>query len=55
LKSATGKDLEFVKKLLILIEEAGIPAPSPIEQVRNRVRVRRAMETVKVWVGVRVC
>jgi hypothetical protein len=52
--------LGFVKKLLILIEEAGIPAPSPIEQVRvrNRVRVRKgvkARKTVKVGAGVRVC
>ena len=28
-----GKDLLFVQKLLTLIEKAGIPAPSPIEQV----------------------
>ena len=28
-----GKDLQFVQKLLALIEKAGIPAPSPIEQV----------------------
>ena len=43
-----GKDLLFVQKLLALVEKAGIPAPSPVEQVRGR-RVRaRARVRVRV-------
>lgn len=30
LDAATGKDVEFVKRLLAIVEAAGIPAPSPI-------------------------
>ena len=29
-----SKDLSFMRKLLALIEESGIPAPCPLEQVR---------------------
>lgn len=56
-----GKDLLFVTKLLELIEKAGIPAPSPIEQrwtasssayMSPAYAERSAGEEIFSWVGV---
>lgn len=56
-----GKDLQFVSKLLALIEKAGIPAPSPIEQrwtasssafMSPAYAVQSVGEEIFSWVGV---
>jgi L-galactono-1,4-lactone dehydrogenase len=56
-----GKDLQFVSKLLALIEKAGIPAPSPIEQrwtasssalMSPAYAVQSDGEEIFSWVGV---
>ena len=56
-----GKDLAFVQKLLALIEAAGIPAPSPIEQrwtasstayMSPAYAAREAEQQIFSWVGV---
>jgi L-galactono-1,4-lactone dehydrogenase len=59
LKDASGRDLEFVKKLLKAISDAGIPAPSPIEQrwsARSRAPMSPAYSSnsdeIFSWVGI---
>ena len=56
-----GKDLAFVQKLLTLIETAGIPAPSPIEQrwtasstayMSPAYAARAVDQQILSWVGV---
>lgn len=59
-RKPSGADLGFMKELMQQIEEAGVPAPSPIEQrwtassssPMSPAAARGRPDTVHSWVGI---